>query len=64
MPGSRGEASWMPTRRASATCSRRVYRVVASDRDLLTKNIGFCFRFSSPLNKVALTETSETTRYK
>ena len=43
-------------------CSRRVYRVSSSDRDLLTKNIGLYFRFSSSLNKVALTETSETIR--
>ena len=44
---------------ASAACSRRVYRVSASDMDLLTKNIGLYFRFSSSLNNVALTEMSK-----
>ena len=34
----------------------------ASDRNLLTKNTGLCFRFSSSLNKAALTETLETVR--
>ena len=48
------------TWRVSAACSRRVYRVYASDKDLLTKNISLCFRFSSSLNKAALTNTSET----
>ena len=50
------------TRKANAACSRRVYRVSTSDRDLLTKNTGLCFQFSSSLNKVVLTKTSETTR--
>ena len=47
---------------ASAACSRRVYRVSTSTRDFLTKNIGLYFRFSSSLNKVVLTETSDTVR--
>ena len=50
------------TRRASAVCSRWVYRVSASVRDLLMKNIGLCFWFSSSLNKAALTETSDTVK--
>ena len=29
----------------------------ASDRDLLIKNMGFCYRCSSSLNKATLTET-------
>ena len=31
-------------------------------RDLLMKNIGLCFLFSSSLNKAALTETSDIAR--
>ena len=50
------------TQRANATCSRQVYRVFALDRDLLMKNIGLCFRFSSSLNRVALTEAFDTAR--
>ena len=50
------------TRKASVACSIRVYRVSASDRDFLTKNISLCFRFSSSLNKAALTNTSETVK--
>ena len=50
------------TRRASATCSRRVYRVSASNRDLLMKNIGLDFRFSSSLNNATLTEISKTAK--
>ena len=34
----------------------------ASHKDLLTKNIGLCFRFSSSLNNVILTEISETAK--
>ena len=34
-----------------------------SSKDLLTKNTGLCFLFSSSLNKAALTETSETASY-
>ena len=48
------------TLRASAAYSRRVYRVSASDRDLLIKNMGFYYLCSSYLNKVALIETPET----
>ena len=48
------------TQRASASCSRRVYRVSSLDKDFLTKNSSLCFWFSSSLNKAALIETSET----
>ena len=51
-------ATW----RTSVACSRRVHRVSTSNKDLLMKNTGFCFWFSSSLNKAALTETSETSR--
>ena len=39
-----------------------VYRISASDRDLLMKNIGLCFRFLFSLNKDALIEASDTAR--
>ena len=42
------------TQRAGAAYSRRVYRVSASNRDLLTKNTSLYFQFSSSLNKAAL----------
>ena len=51
------------TRRANAACSRWLYRVSASAKDLMTKNTGLFFLFSSSLNKEALTETSETAKY-
>ena len=50
------------TRRASSICSRRVYRVSTSTRDLFMKNIGLYFQFSSSSNKVELIETSDTVR--
>ena len=50
------------TWKGSAACSRRVYCVSTSYRDLLTKNTGLCFRFSSSLNKAALIETSKTAK--
>ena len=34
-----------------------------SAKDLLTKNTGLCFLFSSSLNRAALIETSETAKY-
>ena len=37
-------------------------RGYASNRDLLMKNIGLCFRFSSSLNKTAPTKASKTAR--
>ena len=42
-----------------AACLRRVYQVSTLDRDFLTKNMGLCFRFSSSLNNVVLTEISK-----
>ena len=52
----------LATQRTSAACSRQVYRIFASDGDLLMKNIGPCFRFSSSLNKATVTKTYETPR--
>ena len=52
-------ANW----RVNDACSRWLYRVSTSAKDLLTKNTGLCFIFSSSLNRVALTKTSETTKY-
>ena len=37
--------------------------VSESAKNLLTKNTGLCFLFSSSLNKAALIETSETVKY-
>ena len=51
------------TQRANAACSRWLYRVSGSTKDLLTKNTSLCFLLSSLLNKAALTETSETAKY-
>ena len=57
-----GRSFLAATRIANAACSRWVYRVSASDGDLLTKNIGPCFQFSSSLNNAALTEIYETAK--
>ena len=51
------------TRRANVACSRWLYRVFASAKDLLRKNTGLCFRFTSSLNRAALIETSKTAKY-
>ena len=40
-----------------------MYQFSASAKDLLTKNTGLCFLFSSSLNRAVLTETSETAKY-
>ena len=58
-----GRNFFVATRRAKAACSRWLYRASASAKDLLTKNIGLCFLFSSSLNKAALTNTSKTVKY-
>ena len=58
-----GRSFFVATRRDNAACSRWLYRVSASAKDLPTKNIGLCFLFSSSLNNASLTETSETTKY-
>ena len=57
-----GRSFLVATRRASATCSRRVYRVSAYARDFLIKNIGLYFHFSSSLNKTRLIETFDTAK--
>ena len=58
-----GQSFLVATRRANAACSRWLYRVSASTKDLLTKNTSLCFLFSFSLNRAALTETSETAKY-
>ena len=57
------QSFFVATRRANAVCSRWLYRVSASAKDLLTKNTVLCFLFSSSLNMAVLTETSETAKY-
>ena len=56
-----GQSFLTATLRVSVACLRWVYHVSASDKALLIKNMGLCFRCSSSLNKVALTDMSETT---
>ena len=58
-----GRSFLVATRRANVACSRWLYQVSTSTKDLLTKNTGLCFLFSSSLNRAALTETSETAKY-
>ena len=58
-----GQSFFVATRRANAACSRWLYQVSTSVKDLLTKNIGLFFLFSFSLIKAALTETSEIARY-
>ena len=58
-----GRSFFVATRRANAACSRWIYRVSVSAKDLLTKNTSLCFLFSSSLNRAALTETSKTANY-
>ena len=52
-------ATW----RANVACSRWLYWVSESAKELLTKNTGLCFLFSSSLNRAVLTETSKTAKY-
>ena len=54
---------FVATWRANVACSRWLYWVSASAKDLLTKNTGLCFLFSSSLNRASLIETSETSKY-
>ena len=49
-------------RRAKAACSRWLYLVSASAKDLLTKNTDLCFLSSFSLNNAALTAMSETAK--
>ena len=58
-----GRSFLVATRKANAACSRWLYRVSVSAKDLLMKNVGLCFLFSSSLNRAALIETSKTTKY-
>ena len=58
-----GRSFFVATQRANAACSRWLYWVSVSTKDLLTKNTGLYFLFSSSLNKAALTETSKTAKY-
>ena len=58
-----GRSFIVATRRANVACSRWLYRVSTLGKDLLTKNIGLYFMFSSSLNRVALTKTSKTGKY-
>ena len=58
-----GKSFLVATQKLNATCSRWLYQVSASAKDLLTKNTGLYYIFSSSLNKVALIETFETTKY-
>ena len=58
-----GRSFFVATRKANVACSRWLYRVSASTKDLWTKNTGLCFLLSSSLNRATLTETSKTTRY-
>ena len=58
-----GRSFLVATRRANASYSRWIYWVSESAKDLLTKNTSLCFLFSSSLNRAALNETSETTKY-
>ena len=51
------------TRRAKAVCSRWLYLISASAKDLLTKNTGLYLPSAFSLNRVTLTATSETARY-
>ena len=52
----------MAVRKVKAACSRWVYLVYASVRDLLTKNTGRNFASSHSLNKAALTAISEVAK--
>ena len=58
-----GRSFLVATRKVNAACSRWLYRVSASANDLLMKNTGLCFLFSSFLNRVALIEISKTAKY-
>ena len=57
-----GRSFWAAVRRARVACSRWVYLVSASVRDLLIKKNGRNFSSSHSLNKVALTAISEAAR--
>ena len=58
-----GRRFFVATWRANVACLRWLYRVSASTKDLLTKNTGLCFIFSSSLNRATLIKTFETAKY-
>ena len=58
-----GRSFLVATRRAKAACSRWLYLVFASAKDLLTKNTGLCLLSTVSLNRAALIATSETAKY-
>ena len=58
-----GRSFLVATQRANAAYSRWLYWVSASAKDLLKKNTGLYFLFSSSLNKAALTKKSEIAKY-
>ena len=58
-----GRSFLVATRRYNSTCSRWLYQFSTSPKDLLTKNAGLCFLFSSSMNRATLIETSETAKY-
>ena len=58
-----GWSFFVATWRANVACSRWLYRVSPSVKDLLTKNTGLCFLFSSSLNRATLTKTSKIVKY-
>ena len=58
-----GRSFLVATQRANAAYLRWLYRVSVSAKNLLTKNTGLCFIFSSFLNRAVLTKTSENAKY-
>ena len=58
-----GGSFLVATQRAKVACSRWLYLVSTSAKDLLTKNTGLCLPSSFSLNRAALTVTSETANY-
>ena len=58
-----GRSFIVATQRPNAACSRWMYQVSTLAKDLLTKNTGLYFLFSSSLNREALTNTSKTAKY-
>ena len=53
---------WAAIQRAKAACSRWLYLISKSVKDLLTKNTGLNFTSSHSLNKAELTAISEAAR--
>ena len=58
-----GRSFLVATKRANAACSRWLYWVSESAKELRTKNTSLCFIFSVFLNRATLTETFETAKY-